>query len=266
MLPTKALIAKRRHNSVLVVDQVPVFSCQIFEADSFPLFVSKRFTFREWLDKDDLCCTLERRLTRGSHGRQPSMANLGLDHDGARRYFFRNLAAPCRLYCSRLRLRGCISLARTAVCSLVDCSETGSVRCQCSIHFMVAAPSPVNRMSSRRGGLRDRCLFVAIVARGMAGWSRIRSFRRDCIGSGDDYGDSISQKVSGAHPVVDSEIDRRQFLYSNPVITIDISATIITSLATRHAKHTSIATERRVEPKPGEPSGSQPAARHHHRS
>jgi hypothetical protein len=141
---------------------------------------------RRRLSKRDLCFTVIRRLFRGLHDRQPSMANLGLNSVGARRCVFWNLAVPSWLYYSRLCLHRPISLAWTAICSLVHCSRTGSVRCHTSFEFMVAAPSPVNRMPSRRSGLRGRGLLVAIVARRMASWSCVRSVRLDCVGSSDD--------------------------------------------------------------------------------
>jgi hypothetical protein len=140
---------------------------------------------RRRLTRPNLCCTLIRRLIRGLHGRQPSMANLGLDNDGARRYWFWNLAPPGRLHHSRLFLDRCISLAWTAVRSLVHCSGQGSVRCHTSLDFNMATPSPVGHMPSRCGGLRGRGLLVALVARGMAGWSCVRSFRLACVGPGD---------------------------------------------------------------------------------
>jgi len=137
------------------------------------------------------------------------MANLGLDSNGACRCVFWNLAVPSGLYCSRLCLHRCISLAWTAVCGLVHCSSTGSVRCHTPSGFMVATPSPVNRLSSRRGGVRGRGLLVAVVARGMASWSGVRSFRLAYIGASDHQGDSVSQKGGAAHPILDGEIDYR---------------------------------------------------------
>ena len=82
---------------------------------------------RPRLNKRNLCCTLIRRLIRGLHGRQPSMANLGLDNDGARRCWFWNLAPPGMLHHPRLCLDRYISLAWTAVRSLVHCSGQGPV-------------------------------------------------------------------------------------------------------------------------------------------
>src|SRR5271155_1271944 len=90
-------------------------------------------------------------FVRGLYDRQPSMANLDLDSDGAGRCVFWNLAVPSRLHYSRLCLHRCISLAWTAVCGLVHCSNTGSVRCNTPSDFMVAAPPPVNRLPARRG-------------------------------------------------------------------------------------------------------------------
>ncbi len=120
---------------------------------------------RRRLNEHNLCCTLKRRLIRGLHGRQPSMANLGLDNDGARRCLFWNLAPPSRLHHSRLCLDRCISLAWTAVRSLVHCSGQGSVRCHTSPDFNMATPSPVNHMPIRCCNLRTSSLFVAVVAR-----------------------------------------------------------------------------------------------------
>jgi hypothetical protein len=99
---------------------------------------------------------------------------------------FWNLAVPSRLYYSRLCLHGCISLAWTAIRSLVHCSGTGSVRCHTSFEFMVATPSPVNRMPSWCGRLRGRGLLVAVVAGPVASWPSFHSLRFAGVGSGDD--------------------------------------------------------------------------------
>lgn len=141
---------------------------------------------RRRLSKCNLCCTLIRGFIRGLHGRQPSMASLGFDNDGACRCWFWNLASPSRLRRSRLCLDRCISLAWTAVRSLVHCSRQGSVRRHTSLDFNVATPSPVNRMPTRCDNLCTRSLFVAVVARAVASWSCFRSFRLACVGSGDD--------------------------------------------------------------------------------
>lgn len=114
------------------------------------------------------------------------MANLSLDSDGARRYFFWNLVAPSRFYNSRLCLHSCISLAWPAICGLAYFSATGSVSCHASVEFMAAAYSPINRVPSRCHDLRDRGLLVAVVARGVAGRSGVRSVRVARIGPSDD--------------------------------------------------------------------------------
>src|SRR5580704_873789 len=121
-----------------------------------------------------------------SYGRQPSMANLGLGNNGARRCCFWNLAPPSRFHHSRLFLGGFISLAWTAVRSLVHCSGQGSAGCHTSPDFDTATPSPVNHLPSRCGGLLARCLFVVVVARGMASRSCVRSLRFAGVGSSDD--------------------------------------------------------------------------------
>jgi hypothetical protein len=141
---------------------------------------------RRRLNKRNLCCTLIRRLIRGLHGRQPSMANLGLDNDGVRRCWFWNLAPPGMLHHPRLCLDRYISLAWTAVRSLVRCSGQGSVRCHTSFHFNMAAPAPVNHLPCRRGGLCAGGLLVVVVARGMASWPCFHSLRFAGVGSGDD--------------------------------------------------------------------------------
>jgi di/tricarboxylate transporter len=61
------------------------------------------------------------------------MANLGVNDNGARRCWFWNLAPPKRFRLSWLYLDRCISLAWTAVRSLVYCSVQGSVRCHISL-------------------------------------------------------------------------------------------------------------------------------------
>ncbi len=147
---------------------------------------------RRRLNRPNLCCNLIQRLIRGLHGQQSSMANLGFDNDGASRCWFWNLAPPSRLHSSRLFLDRHISLARTAVRSLVRCSGQGSVRCHTSLYFNRATTSPFDHMPSRCVGFRNRCLHMAVVARGMASRPRLRSFRLACIGPSDDEGDSSS--------------------------------------------------------------------------
>src|SRR5258707_472537 len=122
---------------------------------------------------------------RGLNDQQPSMANLGVDDDGARRLGFWNLAPPSRLHHSWLCMDRCISLAWTAIHSLVHRSRQGSVRCHTSVDFKMATTSLVNGMPLRCCGLCSRSLFVAVVARAVAGWSCIRSLRLACVGPGD---------------------------------------------------------------------------------
>ena len=50
---------------------------------------------------------------------------------------------------------------------------------------------------------------MAVVAGGMASWSRVRSFRVARLSPSDDQGDSTSQRGAGALPIADSEVDRR---------------------------------------------------------
>jgi hypothetical protein len=126
------------------------------------------------------------KLKYGYAIRQASMANLGVNDNGARRCWFWNLAPPKRFRLSWLYLDRCISLAWTAVRSLVHCSCQGSVRCHTSLDLNMATTSPISHMPSRRGGLRCRRLLVALVARGMAGRSCVHSFRVACVGPSDD--------------------------------------------------------------------------------
>lgn len=74
---------------------------------------------------------------------------------------------------------------------------------------MAAAPSPVNRVPPRRDGPRNRGLLVASVARRMASWSCIHSFRFASVGPGNNKGDSISQEAAGALSTPDNETDCR---------------------------------------------------------
>ena len=131
---------------------------------------------------------------------QPSMANPGIDDDGARRCCLWNLARPNRIHYSRLFLDSSIPLAWTAIRSLVHRSNQGSVRCHASPDFKRATPAFVDRMPSWCCRLRSWSLFVAVVARAVASWSCFRSLRLACIGSSDNQGNSISQKGS-AYPI-----------------------------------------------------------------
>src|SRR5215468_3877444 len=96
--------------------------------------------------------------------RQPSVANLGVDDNGAGRYWFWNLAYPKGFRLSWLYWDKCIPVAWTAVRSLVHCPGQGSFRCHTSLDFNMATPSLINYMPSRCGGLRCRSLLVALVA------------------------------------------------------------------------------------------------------
>jgi hypothetical protein len=109
--------------------------------------------------------------------------------------------------CARLRLHRCVSVAWTAIRGLVHCSAHCPVRCHTAVEFNVAAPPPVTHLPPRCCGLRSRRLLVAVVARGMASWSCVRSFRVARLSPSDDQGDSTAQK--GVHPIADSEVDRR---------------------------------------------------------
>src|SRR5215467_8250959 len=112
--------------------------------------------------------------------RQASMANLGVVDNGARRCWLWSLAAPKGFRLSWLYLDRCISLAWTAVRSLVHRSGQCSVRCHASFDLNMATTSLITHMPSRRGGLCCWGLLVALMARGMAGWSCVRSFRVAC--------------------------------------------------------------------------------------
>jgi hypothetical protein len=153
---------------------------------------------RRRLNKSNLCCTWMRRLIGGLHGRQPSLANLGLDNDGSRRCWFWNMAPPSRLHYSRLCLDRCISLAWTAIRGLVPRSGQGSVRCHAALNFSMAAPPAVNRMPPRCHSLRSRNLSMALMARAVASRSCFCSLRLTRIGSNNDQGNSIPPKVAGA--------------------------------------------------------------------
>ena len=136
-----------------------------------------------------------RKLNRGSHGWQPSVANSQIDTNGARWRWIRNLAAPSRLHRPRLRLYRCISLAWTAVRGLVRHSRHGSVRRRVSVDVNMATRAAFDCMFSCGSGLRRWDLLVAVVARAMASRPSVHSFRHACVGAGDDTADSIPQKT-----------------------------------------------------------------------
>ena len=66
----------------------------------------------------------------------------------------------------------------------------------------MATSSFENRLPPWCCGLRCGGVLVALVAGPVAGWSCFRFLRFAGIGSGDDYGNSISQKGIGANPIV----------------------------------------------------------------
>ena len=108
-----------------------------------------------------------------------------------------SLAAPGRFRSSRLRRDSCISLAWAAVCNLARGSSNGSFGRHTSLELMVATLSPFNCVPSRSCCMRSRDLPVTLVAGRMASWSRVHSFRSNCLGSSNDLGNSNSQKANG---------------------------------------------------------------------
>lgn len=114
------------------------------------------------------------------------MANPGLDDDGTRRHWFWNLALPRGIHHSWLFLDSRLSLAGTAICSVVRRSGQGSVGHYASLDFKMAAPALVNRMPAWCRSLRSWSLLVAAVAGAVASRSCFCSFRLACVGSRND--------------------------------------------------------------------------------